>query len=312
MVSICCITYNQEKYIAKALDSFLSQKTNFPYEIIVHDDASTDGTIDIIKEYKKKYPDKIVTIFEEENQYSKRHNSVLDIVFAKARGKYIAICEGDDGFCDDNKLQLQFDKLESDESISLVSHNTTVVADDDSFLCTCIPYSEGIVSETDFLNNYDNSMHTSSMMFRKNDISKLPDYFNNCLVGDLPLKLYLLSIGNCYHFDRVMSFYRSNSIGSWSLKQKNFDVKYNNFINEIELYDSFNRETGYKYDNELKKRILNKKFNFYMDSANLKEIKKKEYKELYKVISFKEKVKLYLKSNRLIYNIYYRVKYGKR
>ncbi len=313
MVSICCVTYNQEKYISKAIDSFLNQETNFSYEIIIHDDASTDGTVEIINDYKKKYPNKIVTIFEKENQYSKRPNSILDIVFSKAKGKYIALCDGDDGFCSKNKLQLQFDKLESDSSISLVSHNTVVVDNDGILLEENSPYPDGIVTEIDFLNNYNSSMHTSSLMFRKKDVKRLPDYFNDSLVGDLPLKLYLLSIGNCYHIDKVMSFYRKNSSGSWTLNQKkNKKILNNNFLNEIKVYNSFNKESKYQYDGEIKGRILNRKFNFYKDNGNLKEIKKIEYHDLYNDLSFSEKVKLYLKNNKTIYDIYYRVKYGKK
>ena len=313
MVSICCVTYNQEKYISKAIDSFLNQETNFSYEIIIHDDASTDGTVEIINDYKKKYPNKIVTIFEKENQYSKRPNSILDIVFSKAKGKYIALCDGDDGFCRKNKLQLQFDKLESDSSISLVSHNTVVVDNDGILLEENSPYPDGIVTEIDFLNNYNSSMHTSSLMFRKKDVKRLPDYFNDSLVGDLTLKLYLLSIGDCYHIDKVMSFYRKNSSGSWTLNQKNNKkILNNNFLNEIKVYNSFNKESKYQYDSEIKGRILNRKFNFYKDNGNLKEIKKFEYHDLYNNLSFSEKVKLYLKNNKTIYDIYYRVKHGKK
>lgn len=313
MVSICCITYNQKKYIKSALDSFLRQKTNFDYEIIVHDDASDDGTIDIIKKYEKKYPNRIVTIFESENQYSKRPNSVLDIVFAKAKGKYIALCDGDDGFYDDNKLQMQFDVLEGDKSISLVSHNTRVVSSDEVFVSNNVPYSKNVITEEDFLMNYSGSMHTSSMMFRRCDVVKLPCYFKDALVGDLPLKLYLLSIGNGFHIDKIMSFYRTNAIGSWSLMEKvDKNRLMNNFIKEIEVYELFNRDTDYRYDRYVCDRILYRKFNFYKDNGNLKEIKKKEYCDLYKKLSVREKIKLYLKSNKFIYGVYGKVKYGKR
>lgn len=95
-VSIICLTYNQEKYIRDTLDGFLIQQTNFNYEILVHDDVSTDGTVEILKEYQQKYPDKIRLILEEENQYSKGVDITKDICFPLVRGKYIAFCEGDD------------------------------------------------------------------------------------------------------------------------------------------------------------------------------------------------------------------------
>ena len=114
MVSICCITYNQEKYIKDAIEGFLMQKTNFLFEIIIHDDASTDKTADIIREYQQKYPDKIRTILQKENQYKKGvRNSYT--VFKEAKGKYIAFCEGDDYWIDENKLQKQVNYMEEHE-----------------------------------------------------------------------------------------------------------------------------------------------------------------------------------------------------
>lgn len=96
MVSICCITYNHEKYISEALESFLMQKTSFKYEILIHDDASTDNTAKIIREYEKKFPEIIKPIYQIENQYSKGNKINLVYNFPRAKGKYIAICEGDD------------------------------------------------------------------------------------------------------------------------------------------------------------------------------------------------------------------------
>ena len=93
-VSVLCITYNQKDYISDALDSFINQKTNFKYEILVNDDCSTDGTKDIVIEYAKRYPDIIKPIFHEENQYSKGVSPIRDVLIPKAVGKYIAICEG--------------------------------------------------------------------------------------------------------------------------------------------------------------------------------------------------------------------------
>ena len=119
LVSIKCITYNQEKYISDALDGFLSQKTDFPFEVVVHDDASTDKTAEIIKEYASKYPRIIKPLYETENQYSKGNGILGRIVDAKLSGKYIAFCEGDDYWIDENKLQKQIDYLESNPDYGL-------------------------------------------------------------------------------------------------------------------------------------------------------------------------------------------------
>src|SRR5690625_3999133 len=97
IVSISCITYNQSSYIRQCLDGFLMQKCNFKFEVLIHDDASTDNTADIIKEYQAKYPDIIKPIYQAENQYSKGVRGInIRFNFPRAQGKYIALCEGDD------------------------------------------------------------------------------------------------------------------------------------------------------------------------------------------------------------------------
>jgi glycosyltransferase involved in cell wall biosynthesis len=119
MVSIICTTYNHEAYIAKALDGFLMQQTNFPIEIIVHDDASTDNTATIIRQYEAKYPHLLVCIYQKENQYFKR-DIWNEIVFPAACGKYVALCEGDDYWTDPLKLQKQVAFLEKNPDYGLV------------------------------------------------------------------------------------------------------------------------------------------------------------------------------------------------
>ena len=113
LVSISCITYNHAPYIRECLDGFMMQQTNFPFEVLIHDDASTDGTTEIIREYAEKYPDIIKPLYEEENQWVKGRRGSAVFNFPRAQGKYIALCEGDDYWTDPLKLQKQVDFLES-------------------------------------------------------------------------------------------------------------------------------------------------------------------------------------------------------
>lgn len=124
LVSICCLTYNHAKYVRQCIDGFLMQKTSFPIEILVHDDASTDGTDVILQEYESKYPNIIFPIYETENKYSNGYRGRMDIVFnySRARGKYIASCEGDDYWTDPMKLQKQVDFMESHPEYSVCFH----------------------------------------------------------------------------------------------------------------------------------------------------------------------------------------------
>lgn len=119
LVSISCITYNHAPYIRQCLDGFIMQKTNFAYEILIHDDASTDGTIAVIREYEHKYPDVIKPIYEVENQWSKGRVGSIIFNIPRAQGKYIALCEGDDYWIDPFKLQKQVDFLEKNKNYDL-------------------------------------------------------------------------------------------------------------------------------------------------------------------------------------------------
>lgn len=121
-----CITYNHEHYIAEALDSFLSQETDFPFQVIVHDDASTDGTADIIRRYAERYPRIIRPIYEVENQYLKPDSLTRKKVAACLGGEYYAICEGDDHWCDNRKLQKQYDYMSQHDDCVLCCHNSII------------------------------------------------------------------------------------------------------------------------------------------------------------------------------------------
>lgn len=123
LVSINCITYNQVNYIRQCLEGFLIQKTNFDYEVLIHDDASTDGTDDIIREYAQKYPTIIKPIFEKENQYSKGIPISATFNYPRVKGKYIAVCEGDDYWTDPYKLQKQVDFLNNHPDYAMCFHD---------------------------------------------------------------------------------------------------------------------------------------------------------------------------------------------
>jgi glycosyltransferase involved in cell wall biosynthesis len=134
LVSVCCITYNHEKYIREAIEGFLMQETSFPIEILIHDDASTDKTADIIREYEAKYPNIIKPIYQTENQYSKGVGISATYQWPRAKGKYIALCEGDDYWTDPLKLQKQVDFLEANPEYGMVCTDIYLIDDEDKAL----------------------------------------------------------------------------------------------------------------------------------------------------------------------------------
>ena len=215
LVSIKCITYNQEKYIAQCLDGFLMQETNFPFEVIVHDDASTDATATIIKEYEKKYPSIIKPIYELENQYSKHDDSLLRIIDSHMRGKYIATCEGDDYWCEKDKLQKQFDFLEEHVEYFAVGHLTKAIdANGDELSDSFVNSKPGEYKLKD-AERWQLFAHGSSW-FSRNFMEILNDkeydkFLKVNCPGDRKYPILFLQLGKLYVLPFVGSVYRFQS-----------------------------------------------------------------------------------------------------
>ena len=205
-VSICCIAYNHEKYIRDALDGFLLQKTNFPIEIIIHDDASTDKTADIIREYARKYPDLIVPIYQQENQYSKGVNPLRNFVFPKAQGKYITLCEGDDYWTDPHKLEKQVNFLEKHEDFAMCFHKVKVLLKDGRLVKDFITKVPGAVVTLEDLARKGNFIHTPSVMLR-NDFT-MPAWVTKCPIGDYPFYFTATGKKKIKYLNEVMAVYR--------------------------------------------------------------------------------------------------------
>ncbi|MBQ1636007.1 MAG: glycosyltransferase family 2 protein, partial [Bacteroidales bacterium] len=122
MVTVICLAYNHGPYIRDALEGFVMQKTAFPFEVIVHDDASTDDTPRIIREYASRYPDIIRPVFQTENQYSKGVPISQTFLFPLVKGRYVALCEGDDYWTDPLKLSRQVEALEANPGVDICTH----------------------------------------------------------------------------------------------------------------------------------------------------------------------------------------------
>lgn len=240
LVSIRCITYNHEPYIAQALDGFLMQKTDFPFEVIVHDDASTDKTADIIREYEKKYPKIIKPIYETENQWSKHDGSLGRIVYSACKGKYIAECEGDDYWIDENKLQIQVDFLEHNPEYGLCYTKVkSFYQDTKSFLPGFIG---GPVStfEDYLINGNKKRTTTLTYVYRKTlhdqyvrEINYLEQHW---LVGDYPLTLFLLKYSKAKFVDEVTAVYRVLSESASHSSNPDKILKLNRCLNDIQIF----------------------------------------------------------------------------
>ncbi|EOS29441.1 hypothetical protein C807_02827 [Lachnospiraceae bacterium 28-4] len=217
LVSIACITYNHEKYIRDAIEGFLAQKTSFDYEIIIHDDASTDQTADIIRQYEEKYPDKIRGIYQSENQFSKTKGVGITktYVYPLCRGKYIALCEGDDFWIDPNKLQIQADYMESHPECVIACHDGICIDYKEFKVYPMHPYlEEKYLTEEEVIIQYYGDFPTASMMCRK-DMYNFEGFFMQSGIGDYSQELYAITEGRIYFSTRIMSVYRCMHEESW-------------------------------------------------------------------------------------------------
>lgn len=262
MVTIRCTAYNHEPYIRQCLEGFVMQKTNFRFEAIVHDDASTDGTVAIIREYAEKYPDIIKPIYETENQYSKRDGSVRRIMDMHTHGKYTAICEGDDFWIDPLKLQKQVDFLEANPECSMCFHNAIVVNERSGVQKRIFSFNNlqesKFVTFEELINSW--IIPTASIMHRSVYIQNRPEWFNLIYSGDFSLSLMMFLKGKIYYMDNYMSVYRlqPNSISAVT------PIAYN-CSQLIKLLLFFDKYTGLKYHVAIDERIkvLKKESKFY-------------------------------------------------
>lgn len=255
MVSICCLAYNHEKYIRDALDSFLNQKTDFKYEILIHDDASTDNTAEIIKEYEKKYPDIIKPIYQKENQHSKGVKISASIQYPRAEGKYIAMCEGDDFWIDSHKLQKQVTYFENHPECSLLVHASKNVTVNKEDIEINRPFEQECdVSTEKIINGGGGFFATNSMLFKRELTESFPAFYLNAHIGDYPLTIYLSLCGTVHYMSDVMSAYRQGVPGSWSENERKSMVQsLRNTEKMIELYKSLDEDTEGKYHDVIAK-----------------------------------------------------------
>lgn len=220
-VSVLCATYNQADYIADALDSFLSQETSFSFEVLVHDDASTDGTQEILRSYEERFPGKVRVQYEEVNQFDKQpiaggyfQNGLEQI----ARGRYLATCEGDDYWTDRGKLQSQYDYMEAHPECVCCGHRAIVVdAQNGDAPISDIGYGEescDLIPEQ-VIGNF--SLQTATLFYRTGFSDRyLREWPLFRVVGDYPWVVFLSQQGTIHYDKEARSIYRSMTAGSYS------------------------------------------------------------------------------------------------
>jgi glycosyltransferase involved in cell wall biosynthesis len=216
-VSICCITFNHARFIADAMRGFLMQETEFPVEIVFHDDASTDTTQEVLRSYAARYPKLVRLCLQRENQWASGRKASC-LVLAHAQGAFAAYCEGDDYWTDPRKLQQQVCLMEGDPSLAVVGHRTSIV-NEAGHVCSGetipdVPWPERMDLES-YLQQAYFGLHMSSWLFRKSAVGDLR-WMEKLRIADVPLLLEFARSGDIAFISETMSAYRLAAGSYWS------------------------------------------------------------------------------------------------
>jgi len=275
LVSICVVSYQHKNFIKQCLEGILMQHVDFEVEIIVHDDASTDGTADIIRKYEREHPNLIKAIYQTENQFSRGVKPMIEIVYPLTKGKYIALCDGDDYWTDPLKLQKQVGFLEANEEYSMCAHDVKTIYEDDWKAEKTNRFNKPINNAT-FVDLIDNHfIPTNSLIFRNHLIKKWPEWLSspNMIAGDIPLELMLAFHGKLKYYFDAMAVKRINGGGVTADKSRKLKGMYFKF----EMYCNLNHYTKKKY-----KKILRTKANHLFPRVLYYAIKGKHFKLVFK------------------------------
>lgn len=324
-ISIYMLSYNHKEFIAKAIESIMSQKTQYSYKLYIHDDSSTDGTIEIIKQYVEKYPDRIVPVFEKSNLYSTQGLTVINrVMYPYFNGKYIAFCEGDDYWIDNNKLEMQINYMKNHPDCSYCFTDAIHVDINNSYLGAFYKHyywkDRSIVKklkcDSDF--NTEEVLRidftpTASGIVTK---SAFEYYLTFKYPIDLGLRLTTTEFGYAHYFNKKTTAYRVGNSSSASGQASQSFKKYLNdfYFYHKEILNEFNNFTNFKYKNTIDQVIDRKLVLVY-----IRFLSKKNYKEFIHLKAYKEltgyrKIRYFLKRSfkQLIVNISFKEKMEER
>ena len=267
-VSVCVPAYNHEKYIAQMLDGALMQQTTFPFEIVIGDDASTDRTQEIIREYIERYPGRIRAFLHKENQGPKEprefagRNNVLALLKA-CRGEYVAICEGDDYWTDPLKLQKQVDFLDANPDFAICHHNVEVIYEDGSPSHLFNNPDQKLVSTIEDILEDKWFMATASWLYRNHFLSNdFADWHAKAAAGDWAVVIQLAAHGKIGYLPETMGIYRKHSAG---LSNVHAQTNIRFWKNRKEMFENVNKWLAFRYDQTIQETVS--KYSAYLSKA---------------------------------------------
>ena len=291
-VSILCVTYNQIDFLAQTLDSFLAQETDFDFEILVHDDCSTDGTTELIRSYEERYPDKVIGVYEEENLYSQGFGRFFSRILAPlARGKYVANCEGDDYWIDPHKLQMQYDYMEANPDCSMCCTSARVV---DGLTGETIgrmgPVGEDKdISFEEYVQKWPTKTDVglwrtpiaSTFMTREVAIGFAAEWDFDMPISDNVFCMYCAFKGRVHYFDVDSCVYRYQAKGAWTSHVRQFlsGKQYNDKLvawelRRMEMTRNIDEATGGQYHDLFEKDLASHTYYLLYTEGPIEFLKK--------------------------------------
>ena len=297
-VSVCCPVYNHKDYIENCLKGILMQQTSFEFEVIVHDDVSTDGTSEILDGYHKKYPDKIRIVRPQANRYSKGDRAlVTTYLLPLARGEYIALCEGDDYWIDPFKLQKQIDILDGNYNCSVCIHASRVVEKGKRTKVYRVYRSDSIVPFESIIRWRHNMCQTATIVYRKEYLSEYPQFCLNCHVGDYPLMLWLALRGEVYYMSDIMSVYCRGDPASWTARyqKESIEQRLTMLQTELNMLDGFDEITDRLYADHIGRKKRKLMIYTLWRYRDMKRLKDADLSCLFKLFPFYKALHIYFK-----------------
>ena len=264
LVSVVCLCYNHEGTVSQALESVLAQQTDFPFEVIVHDDASADGTPDIIRAFAQKYPDTVVPVLQTENQLH-RCNIAQTFIAPLLRGRYVAICEGDDYWTDPGKLAAQVRVMEADPEIALCFHAVEEHGSDGTVRAFRPVKRDGEVPAGLVIRRGGMFCPSVSLLVRRDIADLWPAFRAAADVYDYPLQALAAAEGKVYYLDRSMGAYRFQQGESWTA-QRALTTDWEHLKNETRWLGMFNDYTGGRFTGDIDYHLTHLWFTEYRKS----------------------------------------------
>lgn len=299
LVTVILPTHNHAPYIARAIDSVLMQETDFPFDILLHDDASTDGTADICRDYAKRYPDKINLIAQEVNQYQIDRRIQRNILFPRVKAKYTAILDGDDYWLSPYKLQKQIGYLEAHPDCTLCISGADKVWADGTLITRTemAPYDQDcVVNPNDLIRGGGGFCATNTIVAPTKLLQAMPDFCGYTEVEDLPVQLWCGLNGYAWYIAENLMAYCYAVPGSWSTRQyaaeRDTRMKTHESIKAQLL--AFDEYTKGRYHEAFLDAIHVQEYHMLCLDHDLRTVKRPPYREIYRRQTVKRKIRLHL------------------